>query len=186
MMLHVVKYHKNDCLGVLLGQKQDNKLIVEDIVPLFHQRYMAGPLEIAFDMIESVVLQAQGNQLQIIGLYEAPISSKSNDQITSSAALSIAQQLKLQNHIDTPAIIVFETLTKRREVGDQIQHYQKMDVQGYIVNQNNNAVLATEFKRAEFSICEPYITSQKYLGFCDFDDHFENVDNDWLNRALFN
>jgi hypothetical protein len=54
MMLHSLKYHKSDVIGVLIGKRIDNSLRVDDVVPLFHQRVMTGPLEIAFDMIEAV------------------------------------------------------------------------------------------------------------------------------------
>ena len=29
-----------------------------------------------------------------------------------------------------------------------------------------------------------YIEDKSYLGLCDFDDHFENVENDWRNTGL--
>lgn len=63
-------------LGILIGKKVDKTLIIEDAVPLFHQRVMTGPLEIAFDLIESLYLK---DNLIIAGVYEATIQSKSND-----------------------------------------------------------------------------------------------------------
>ena len=40
MHLHAIKYHNFDCLGVLIGKKEEKsrKVMVEDAVPLFHQR----------------------------------------------------------------------------------------------------------------------------------------------------
>ena len=71
MHLHAVKYHNFDCMGVLIGQKGgSNEVIVEDSVPLFHQRFQTGTLEVAFDMIESVYLK--GEQ-KIVGIYEAAL-----------------------------------------------------------------------------------------------------------------
>ena len=75
MHLHSIKYHNFDCIGVLIGNKQSKTLEVEDCVPLFHQRFMTGSCEIAFDMIESVYLSASKENLQILGLYEAPLPS---------------------------------------------------------------------------------------------------------------
>lgn len=43
---------------------------------------MTGPLEIAFDMIESVYLEGTGSI--IVGLYEGTLASKSSDQFVSS------------------------------------------------------------------------------------------------------
>jgi len=68
MHLHSIKYHNFDCIGVLIGNKNGGSLEVEDCIPLFHQRFMTGSCEIAFDMIQSVYLK--GDQ-RIVGLYEA-------------------------------------------------------------------------------------------------------------------
>jgi hypothetical protein len=51
MHLHSVKYHNFDCIGVLIGNKEGQTLQVQDCVPLFHQRFMTGTCEVAFDMI---------------------------------------------------------------------------------------------------------------------------------------
>jgi len=57
MHLHAIKYHSFDIIGVLIGKKDGNSVVVEDAVPLFHQRFQTGTSEIAFDMIESVYLK---------------------------------------------------------------------------------------------------------------------------------
>ena len=69
MHLHAIKYHNFDCLGVLIGRKE-GPIIVEDAVPLFHQRVTTGIVEIAFDMVENIHLK---NGQEIIGLYEAAL-----------------------------------------------------------------------------------------------------------------
>ena len=73
-MLHALKYHKSDCLGVLIGRKTENggkiTVIIQDAIPLFHTRVMSGSLEIAFDMIEATL---SNESTRILGLYEAPI-----------------------------------------------------------------------------------------------------------------
>ena len=51
MQLHSIKYHNFDCIGVLIGRKVNNNLIIDDSIPLFHKRVMTGTCEIAFDMI---------------------------------------------------------------------------------------------------------------------------------------
>ena len=75
MHLHAIKYHNFDCIGVLVGHKDNNTINIVDAIPLFHQRMQTGMLEIAFDMIESVYLSASKENLQILGLYEAPLPS---------------------------------------------------------------------------------------------------------------
>ena len=57
MHLHAIKYHNFDCIGAIIGQKKGQELLIEDCVPLFHQRVMTGTCEIAFDMIENIYLK---------------------------------------------------------------------------------------------------------------------------------
>ena len=59
MHLHAIKYHNFDCIGVLIGSQDSSskQVSVEDAVPLFHQRFMTGTCEIAFDMIQSIFLK---------------------------------------------------------------------------------------------------------------------------------
>jgi len=33
----------------------------------------------------------------------------------------------------------------------------------------------------DFRSIQPLIVDRSYLKICDFDDHFDNVENDWLN-----
>ena len=46
-------------------------MIIDDAVPLFHHKVMSGPLDIAFDMIESTLVN---ETTKIVGVYEAPLS----------------------------------------------------------------------------------------------------------------
>jgi hypothetical protein len=105
--MHSLKYHKSDLIGVLIGSKSDNCFKVTDAIPLFHQRVMQGPLEIAFDMIESCYPFPEGTA--IIGVYEAPLSTRPTDSLLSPIALSIATQIKATSD---PLIISLNTAMK--------------------------------------------------------------------------
>jgi len=37
----------------------------------------------------------------------------------------------------------------------------------------------------DYKAVQPRILDRSYLKLCDFDDHLENVENDWLNTDLF-
>ena len=94
MHLHAIKYHTFDLVGVLIGKKDGQTLIVEDAVPLFHQRFQTGTCEIAFDMIESVYLKE--NQ-KIIGLYEAALpNSLSDGREQTQLAQYLCDQIQAQ------------------------------------------------------------------------------------------
>ena len=49
----------------MLGSQEGASINVTDVVPLFHERVMQGPLEIAFDLVSSC------QEKQIVGIYEA-------------------------------------------------------------------------------------------------------------------
>lgn len=70
MHLHSIKYHNFDCIGVLIGKKVGQTVQVDDAAPLFHQRFMTGTCEVAFDMIQSLFLKPDQ---MIVGLYEAAL-----------------------------------------------------------------------------------------------------------------
>ncbi len=69
-MLHLIKYHKAECFGVFIGRKVDKRVVIEDTIPLFHTRVLSGPLEIAFEMIESTIVN---DKSKMVGVYEAPL-----------------------------------------------------------------------------------------------------------------
>ncbi len=62
---------------MLIGEKKNGALTIKDAIPLFHQRVMTGPLEIAFDIIESTYPVTESNQ--IVGVYEATLATKGSD-----------------------------------------------------------------------------------------------------------
>ena len=77
-LAHILKYHKSDCIGVLLGSGTGTGSIeVNDVVPLFHERVMVSPMEAALEMIEA---QYEGDERRkVIGVYDAPIKGVGED-----------------------------------------------------------------------------------------------------------
>ena len=65
-LAHALKYQKNDCIGVLIGQRKSGKITVTDVVPLFHDRVMSSTLESALELIEMVHLSEHD---VILGVY---------------------------------------------------------------------------------------------------------------------
>jgi hypothetical protein len=104
LLLHALKYHKADCMGLLLGRKQqDNKrVIIDDAVPLFHNKIVSGPLEVAFEMVESTLVD---ETTRIVGVYEAPILGAETQDTPSPLATAIAQQIKANNQFAEPCIL---------------------------------------------------------------------------------
>ena len=90
-LAHALKYHKNDCVGLLLGSGiGTGQVEINDVVPLFHDRIMVSAMETAFEMVEALNSGQEGRQ--IIGVYDAPIKSKQEEgQPLSFLALSLAE-----------------------------------------------------------------------------------------------
>ena len=102
---HILKYHRHDCVGILLGQKQSGKIEVTDAVPLFHERVMASAAETALEMIESVY--GSDKTKQVVGVYDAPLRVKDEPSKSplSTLAVTLAEQIKVvQGSLDTPVV----------------------------------------------------------------------------------
>jgi|LauGreDrversion4_2_1035121.scaffolds.fasta_scaffold580713_1 hypothetical protein len=105
LMLHIMKYSKSDCIGVLLGTKDNKNVKVEDAVPLFHNRLMSGMLEVAFEQIEANLPEGQ----KIVGVYEAPVTA--TETIPSPLGASVASQIKQSGHFNEPCILSVNVTT---------------------------------------------------------------------------
>ena len=103
---HILKYHKSDCIGILLGQKAEGgRIQVTDAVPLFHDRVMTSAIETAMEMIECVYTKDKTRQ--IVGLYDAPLRVKNDPEQTplSTLAVTMAEQIKtVKETLDTVVI----------------------------------------------------------------------------------
>ncbi len=51
IMLHLMKHTVSDCIGVLIGTEEGDKVTVLDAIPLFHDRIFAPQLEIALKFV---------------------------------------------------------------------------------------------------------------------------------------
>ena len=74
MLAHLIKYQKNDCIGLLIGNRDSNVITVTDAIPLFHDHIMTGMLEVAVEMVDTVC--QVGETEQIVGVYDAPVRAK--------------------------------------------------------------------------------------------------------------
>ena len=79
MLAHILKHHRNDCIGVLLGSGVgQGQVEVNEVIPLFHDRVMTSMMETALEMIEAHYDQSQP-ALKIVGVYDAPIRGNQGD-----------------------------------------------------------------------------------------------------------
>ena len=141
---------------------------------------MSGPLEIAFDMVESNVVT---ESLKIIGVYEAPLLGADTQSVPSPLATTILQQIKSMNHFAEPCVISINAVT-RRNPDERDAAYMKLEVELHTVGQQAFALTKREIDSPDYRTITKYIEDKSYLSVVDFDDHLENVENDWRNPAL--
>ena len=75
---HILKHHKSDCIGILLGHRDGGTVTVTDAIPLFHDRVMSSAMETALEMIECVF--DQDKDKTIVGVYDAPLRVKNDPE----------------------------------------------------------------------------------------------------------
>lgn len=98
---------------MFLGRKSEGdskKIIVEDAIPLFHQKVVSGSLEIAFEMIEASLVN---ETTKIVGVYEAPIIGADTMQFPSNLAMGVATQIKNLGHFAEPCIMSLIAVNQR-------------------------------------------------------------------------
>ena len=105
---HTLKHSNKDCIGVLLGQIDKGMIVVEDAVPLFHDRVFASALESAFSMVQCVY-----SDKQIVGVYDAPLKYKSGDAIQmSSLSDTLATQIRSMLNLQEVACLSLKVPSK--------------------------------------------------------------------------
>ena len=194
-LAHVLKHHRNDCIGVLLGSGiGTGQVEINDVVPLFHERIMVSAVESALEMIEA---HYDGDDARkIVGVYDAPIRGidQSSNQVASTLALNLAEQIKQANNtLDAiiinvkvpPSLEAEGEEPKTREItNDEAESLQSVILGAFScqsVQQAKKIALNTSVK-PDVSMREMVSNpSRQYLEVVDFDEHFDNVALDWTN-----
>jgi len=188
IIFHTCKYPTQSVNGVLLGtiQKNEEPLIqVTDSIPLFHSHLTLIPmLEAAMHLIQEYCIQSQ---LQIIGYYHAneleadtdlnPIAIKIASKIQtqfSHALLLLLNSDQLSQFLlgskketdDNPAVFAFT-----RDDGDNWKKFNN--------SSKHKLILVGELRLHNL------IHNAKWSTLIDFDNHFDDISKDWLNKKIF-
>lgn len=124
---HILKYSKNDCIGVLLGTNGPEGITVSDAVPLFHDRVFTSTLEAAFTMISAVY---DTKDKQIVGVYDAPLKNKENSASSPLSSLSstVAEQIRQTLQVQDVMALSLRVPNKKLAEEEEDADYQVKEV----------------------------------------------------------
>ena len=76
-------------MGILIGSRKDNTVTITDAIPLFHDHIFTSMLEVAMEMVDSVVEEGT-----IVGIYDAPVRPRASNETKITAVSSqVAEQI---------------------------------------------------------------------------------------------
>ncbi|XP_042504177.1 ER membrane protein complex subunit 8/9 homolog [Macadamia integrifolia] len=185
LILHALKHKTSAVNGILVGSlgKNDEVIDIVDAVPLSHSQISLLPtLEIALTQIEEH-FGAQG--LSIVGYYHANerydnfelgnASKKIGDHICryfAQAAVLLLDNQKL------------ETLPKGKDRNPALQLYIRDASKNWKQAGLDGSIRLSMKEPAANVVLLDYISSEKWRDIVDFDDHLDDISNDWLNPDL--
>lgn len=176
MVLHAAKYPHCAVNGLLLASAKDasNNIEIIDVMPLFHQNLHLTPMaEIA--LVQSEALAA-ALDLQIAGYYAACELFQDNS-IDKAPGVRIADKIA-ENNPNAAFIIVGNSILSGKDNGPALSVSQNKEGHwaqtSFTLNQINDTLDAVELLIERGAMKDLY----------DFDNHLDNVKNDWTNAHL--
>ncbi|KAL6975169.1 hypothetical protein U1Q18_023963 [Sarracenia purpurea var. burkii] len=188
LILHALKHQNSAVNGVLLGRLSgaDSNLVLEitDSVPLFHSQIgLLPPLEIALIQIEEYY-GAQG--LNIVGFFHA--NERFDDFELGNVAKNIGDHIH-QNFPQAALLLLdnkkLEVLPKGKDRSPVMQLYTRDSARTWkLFGSDGSSRLFVKEPTANIILLD-YISSRKWQDIVDFDDHLDDISQDWLNPELF-
>jgi len=179
IMLHCLKHLTSDCYGLLLGKKEKNKYIVNDAIPLSHDKIFGPPFKIAISMIKNYFPNEK-----IIGFYENLIVNQMKEEgAVSNQAQHICEIIGRNNKFGS---IFFQIYSK--DSGDKSKPFLKDEIffKEFILNDENIFSFIDSKKETdeEFQQIKDYCIHNRQQDIIDFDEHLENPNFDWRNTFV--
>ncbi|CAG8770737.1 2762_t:CDS:2 [Cetraspora pellucida] len=184
IILHACKHPFTSVNGILLAEEEasddnnsDVKIIIVDVVPLFHHWVTLTPmLEVG---LQQVSIYANRNKLKMAGYYHAneradenklppfgqKIASKIQDNFHNSIAL-VVQNTKLSP--ENPEIAIVPYIFKDNQWRPDNKAFSDPQSPFTLENQNIPSITSQSIFKRDFEVIY------------DFDEHLENVELDWL------
>lgn len=176
MVLHAAKYPHCAINGLLLASNKDSNSNIEivDVMPLFHQCLHVSPMaEIALLQTEAL---AAANNLQIAGYYVACELFQDNT-IEKAPGMRIADKIA-ENNPNAAFIIIDNTLMNDKDNGAALHIWQNKEnhwtQSSYTVSKMDETLDAVDLLIKRGAMKDLF----------DFDNHLDNIKNDWTNAHL--
>jgi len=187
IILHAAKYPHASVNGVLLaklppkGQKIGPRLIFVDAIPLFHQTEGLSPMvEVALAQIES---RAMSSGFSIAGYYHA--SRNFRDSNVDVFSQRIADRIADISPFGRAALLTVDN----RRLSLNLQSHALLG-QMYIGSSEGSGkwrTVANKNIRVDeeaFAVTSSLLHSRSYKDLIDFDNHLDDVTQDYLNVGL--
>ena len=180
IMLHCLKHLTSDCYGLLLGKKEkNNKYIVNDAIPLSHDKIFGPPFKIAISMIKNYFPNEK-----IIGFYENLIVNQMKEEgAVSNQAQHICEIIGKNNKFEA---VFFQIYSK--DSGDKSNPFLKDEIffKEFILNDENvfSFIDTKKESNEEFQQMKDYCIHNRQQDIIDFDEHLENPNLDWRNTFV--
>ncbi|RWS03857.1 COX4 neighbor-like protein [Dinothrombium tinctorium] len=183
ILMHSLKYPFSTVCGLLLSdkrKKESNCVTISDCIPLYHTTHgLTVNIEIALHLISGF---CKDNNLSLVGYYQA--NKHFYDSTPDVFAQKIADKL-LEVNGDSYLVMVNNfglpsAVCDQNNIENALLLYQCVDgkwkSKSGIVYENPTATLS----------CIQQLIYQKQLHFnlVDFDNHLDDVTNDWRNQHI--
>ncbi|KAF9936388.1 hypothetical protein BGZ65_002444 [Modicella reniformis] len=174
-LLHAAKYPTTAVNGVFLADKTTGDVV--DAVPFFHFWTTLTPmLEVAMTQVD---LHCQVNGLRIVGYYEA--NERLDDEALSLVGQRVASRI-VQVNEDAFAVVIKNANISTEDIAFlpyQFKEGQWRATKGAFAETKGSFTLENTSSPA---LTVKAIHDGLFNKIADFDNHLENIDQDWLTN----
>lgn len=180
MLLHVMKYPHRATNGIFLAEKKKNKdngmVNIVDCIPLFHLTLGLTPmLEIAMMQIDHY---CKNNGLVIAGYYQA------NENFRDSSPDFIAYRIadRINDHFEDSCLVMVDNQKLSLDCDDLAFVLYQCHDNKWKPKDKTNVHLEQGIKA--LGIASALLHSKTYRQLSDFDNHLDDVKQDWSNQEV--
>ncbi|KAI8103870.1 hypothetical protein M9435_006396 [Picochlorum sp. BPE23] len=199
LTLHALKYPRASCNGILLGRIDDGDVIVSEIVPVCHTyTTLPGQMEIALCMVDKAC-QKSAEQTGIVGYYQCNerlgdldlglVGQKIADTISRliSGGKSDGVVLMLDGKALSSLMGIQNTNNKNNNNSSSSSSSSPFvslkKSQGW-VQMERDCIRLPFGKDTLASKLKQLIQERAHEAIVDFEDHMEDITQDWLPKRL--